>query len=114
MLKNGIIISPIEIVRQRNGVVLTWPRRFVQNHDPVGVRIWKRTKQDRVDDTEYRGVRPDAECKRQDSDQSEPGRFAELAKSKLKIVHIIRRAGLELDRLAWRAGLESGRREERR
>ncbi len=71
MLKNGIIISPIEIVGQRNGVVLTWPGRFVHNHDPVGVRIWKRTKQDGVDDAKYRGVRADAECKCQDSNQSE-------------------------------------------
>src|SRR4029077_10060225 len=104
MLKNGIIISPIEIVGQRYGVVLTWPGRFVQNHDPVGVRIWERTKQDGVDDAEYRGVCTDPERERQDSDQSEAGRFTELAKSKLKIAHIILRAARLSDRRVWRGG----------
>src|SRR4029079_8649260 len=50
MLENGVIISRIKVVGQRTGVVLSWPGRFVENHDPVGVRVWKRSKQDRVDD----------------------------------------------------------------
>src|SRR6478752_8755233 len=98
MRENGIIISPIEIVGQRDRVVLAWAGRFVQNHDPVRLRIWKGTKQDGVNDAEYRGIRADAERKRQHSDQSESRRFAELATSKLEIAHIILRAARRPDR----------------
>ena len=81
MFENGVVILPIEIIGQRDRIILSRPGRFVQDHDPVGVRIRQRPKQDGVDDAEDRGVRADAERKCQNSDQSEPRRFAELAKS---------------------------------
>src|SRR4029077_12299944 len=81
MLKNDVVLLPIEIVGQRNGAILARTGRFVQDHDPGRVRIRKRPQENRVDDAEDRSVRTNPERERQDSDQSEPGRFAKLAKS---------------------------------
>src|SRR4029077_13359974 len=113
MFKNGVVFLPIEIVGQRNGVILARTGRFVQDHDPVRVRIRKRPQENRVDDAEDRSVRTDPERKRQDRNGCESRRFAELAKSKLKIAHIILRAGLLLDRRVWRGGLARSRRSTR-
>jgi hypothetical protein len=114
MLKNGVVFLPIEIIGQRDGVILARPGRFVQDHDPVRVWIRKRPQQNRVDDAEDRGVRADPERKRQDRNQSEPGRLAELAKSKLKIPHIILRVARLSDRRVWRGALVSDMQAERR
>ena len=49
--------------------------------------IRQRREQDRVDDSEDRGVCADAEREREDRDQSEPRRFAQLAKGVAEVVH---------------------------
>ena len=69
MFENGVVVLPIEIIRQRDRIILSRPGRFVQNHDPVGIRIRQRPEQDGIDDAEDRGVRADAERERQDGNQ---------------------------------------------
>ena len=52
------------------------------------IRVWKRKRaqQDRVDDTEDRGIRADPEGERQHGNESESRRLEELAKSVAEIV----------------------------
>src|SRR5882762_7436008 len=66
MFKNRVVVSPIEIVGQRNRIILTRSGRFIQHHDPVGVWVWKRSQQNRINDAENRSVRANAERQRQD------------------------------------------------
>ena len=90
MFENGVVISPVEIIGQRDRVILARSRRFVENHDAIGVRIRKRSKQNRVDDAKYRGVRTDAERKRQHSNKSEPGGVTKLTKTEFQVIHVTR------------------------
>ena len=83
MLKNSVVSLPIEIIGQRDGEVLARAGRFVQDHDAIGIRIRQRLEKDGVDDTKGGGVRTDAERKRQDSNERESRRLAELAQSEL-------------------------------
>jgi hypothetical protein len=53
------------------------------------MRKRQRSQEHAFDDGEDRGVCTDPERERQDSDQSESGRFAQLAKSEFKIVHVV-------------------------
>ena len=55
----------------------------------LGIRKRQAFNQNAMYDAEDRGVGADAECERQDSNEREARRFAELAKSKFEIVHVI-------------------------
>ena len=66
MFKNDVVLLPIKIIGERDRIILSRPGRFVQDHDPVGIRIRQRPEQDGVDDAEDRGVRTDPERERQD------------------------------------------------
>ena len=71
MFKNSVVLLPIEIIRERDRIILSRPRRFIEDHDSLRVRIRQRLQQDGVDNAEDRGVRADAERKRQHSNKSE-------------------------------------------
>jgi hypothetical protein len=91
MFKNRVVVSPIEIVRQRNRVILTGSRRFIQHHDPVGVPVRQRAQQNRINDAENRGVRANAERQRQDRDRAETRLLPQHAESISNILfHIAR------------------------
>ena len=47
------------------------------------IRVWQRLQQDILHHAEDRSVCTDPERKRQDGDQTEPGRFPKLTESKL-------------------------------
>ena len=87
MLKNRVVVSPIKIIGQGDRIILTGTRRFIQNHDPVGVRIWQRPKKNCVDDAEDRGVRADSERERHDRHRREARIFAQLPQCESKIIH---------------------------
>ena len=89
MFENSVVFLPVEVVWQRDGIILPRAGGFIKHHDAVRVRIRQRPQQYGVDDTKDRSVRTDPERKRKNSDQSEPRRFAKLAKSKLEIVHVV-------------------------
>ena len=40
ILENRVVVLPVEIIRQRDRKILTWPGRFVQHHDAICFRIW--------------------------------------------------------------------------
>src|SRR4030095_11218474 len=107
MFENRVVVSPIKIIRKRHGIILAGSGRFVQNHDAIGVGIRQRAKQNSVDNAENRSVCADAEREGQDSDQSESRRPAELAQSKLYIIHITRCVALESGRYVWRDAPET-------
>ena len=110
MFENLVVILPIEIIRQRNRVILAGSGRFVQDHDPVRVWIRQRPKQNGVDDAEDGGVRPDAESECNNSNCGERRILDHLPKSKTKIVHRIcysvRNATMGSTRVARRAGTQ--------
>src|SRR5262249_18044456 len=89
MFKNGVVLLPIKIIRERDRIILSRSGRFVKDHDPVRIRVRKRTKQDRVDDAKDRGVGSNTQSKRDNHNKREPRRFTQLAKSKLEIVHVV-------------------------
>ena len=70
------------------------------------LRIRQRPQQDRVDDTKDRGVRSNAECQREDRDDAEAGRFAQLAKGEADVIHSERRVTIGSVRDARRAGIQ--------
>ena len=59
----------------------------LHHHEPVGVGIGQRREQDRVDDCEDGGVRPNAERECEHRHECEPRRFAKLAKGVAQGVH---------------------------
>ena len=95
MFKNGVVLLPIKIIRERDRIILSRPGRFIQDHDPVGIRIRQRPKQDGVDDAEDRGVRTDTESERQDCDGGKRRIVDELPQRKPYIIHIIQCGKLE-------------------
>ena len=83
MFKNGIVLLPIKIIWERHRIILSRPGRFVQDHDPVGIRIRQRPEQNGVDDAEDGGVRADPERKRQDCNRGKRRIVDEQSQSKL-------------------------------
>ncbi len=88
--KNALLRTPIQKIWERHGPV--W--RF---HGSLGdreklLRLWKRKRFQKhtIDDAENGRVCSDPERERQNRNQSEPGRFAELSKSEFEIVHVVR------------------------
>ena len=53
------------------------------------MREGQRAQEHAFDDGKDRSICTDPERERQDSDQSEPGRFAKLAKSEFEVVHVV-------------------------
>ena len=91
IFKNRVLLFPIEIIRIRNRDARLIGIRFCHDHEPIGIGVRQRPEQDGVDHTKDGGVRPDAERKREDGDESEAGRFAQLAKSETEIsYHFVR------------------------
>ena len=81
MFKNRVVVSPIEIVGQRNRIILTRSGRFIQHHDPVGIWIWQRPQQNRINDAENRSVRANTQRQRQDRDYTETRLLPQHAES---------------------------------
>src|SRR5437016_5881495 len=106
MFESLVVVSPVEIIRQCDGKILPRPGRLAQDHDPVGVRVWKRPKQNRVNDAEDGGVRADPECEGDDCDGRESWIFDQLPKCETEIIHNGVRS---LDRPSWRAAREQNR-----
>src|SRR5262249_61084281 len=86
---------------------------------PLRIFEWQRAQEKVVDKTEDRCVQPNAERERQDCNDSESGRFAELSQRETDFVHdcsqlenlfIILFATRRLDRYAKRGVRESTRR----
>src|SRR5207244_3363951 len=58
------VALPIEIVWQRDRVILTRAGRFIQHHDPIGIWIRQRPQQDCVDYAKDGGVCADSQRQR--------------------------------------------------
>ena len=91
IFKNGIVAFPIDVVRIGDGNLGQVRVCLRQDHDPIAVGIWERLEEDRVDDTEDRGVRANAEREGEDGDESEARRFPQLTQSEAQVVHGARR-----------------------
>src|SRR5205814_5792378 len=72
--------------------------RFKDPNELFRVRERQRAQKHAFDDRKDCRICTDAERQREDSNQSEPGRLAQLAKSEFKVIHIIRSATPRLDR----------------
>ena len=70
--------------------------------EPLRFFEWQRTQKKIVDKTEDRSIQADPERERQDGNDRESGRFAELTKSEFEIVHIILFSTPRLDQCAMR------------
>src|SRR5438128_8970543 len=99
MFENRVVVSPVEIVRQRNRIILSWSGRFVENHDSVSVWIRQRSQQHCIDDAEDSGVSADPERKRDDDDGGKRRVFDELPERETQITHTEEQP---LDRHGWR------------
>jgi len=65
MLEHAVLIAPILKVEPRHRHPLTRRRTLVENDDAIDVRIRQRPEHHTVEHAEHRGVRADAERKRQ-------------------------------------------------
>src|SRR6266702_2727511 len=83
------LFLPIQIIARRGHVLfvalsrITFPNRY----QAIWVLEWKRPEQHRVDDTENRGVRADAEREREHGHGREAGVLQQLAEGEAEIVH---------------------------
>ena len=87
IFENGVVVSPIKVVRQRNRIILSRAGRFVENHDSLRVWIRQRSQQHRIDDAEDSGVSADPERKRDNSDGGKRRVFDELPERETQITH---------------------------
>ena len=81
--KRSILVAVVEVIGTGRGD-LPLPRRLRARPDCVeasGIRVRQRLEQNILHHAEDRSICTDPERERQDSDQSEPGRFTKLAKS---------------------------------
>src|SRR5260370_26126489 len=114
--KRSVLVAVVEVIGAGRGD-LPLPGRIGTRPDcveAIGIGVWQRLEQNILHHAEDRRICTDPERERQDNDQSEPGRFAKLSKSKLKIAHIILRAARLSDRRVWRGGAVAARQAERR
>ena len=84
--KTCCLFLPIEIIRERNGKILARPGRFVQHHDPIGIWIRKRPKQNGINDAKNGGVGANAEREGQHRDKSECRLFCQHPQGISKIL----------------------------
>jgi hypothetical protein len=84
-------------LRYRKRQLLAFFRFTINANHSFRLGKWETAQEKIVYQTEDRGVHADTERQREYRERSEPGRFAELAQSEFEIIHIIRRAALELD-----------------
>src|SRR6266436_2390668 len=87
VFEDGVVVSPIEVVRQRNGIILSRSRRFVEHHDPVCVRVRQRSQQYCIDDAKDGRVRADAECESENRDGRKRRVLNELPNRETEITH---------------------------
>src|SRR6185369_7610071 len=81
--KHVAIVAPVDEVRIRNGAVRN---KLANNHESFRRLEWKRSKQNRVDDAEDRGVRTDTQTERQHRDDGEARMFEEHASAVTQIL----------------------------
>src|SRR5215471_16990077 len=97
------MVAVVEVIGTGCGD-LPLPRRLRACPDCVqasGIRVRQRLEQNVLHHAKDRSICTDPEREGQDSDESEPRRFAKLAKSELEVVHIILFATPRLDRHGW-------------
>src|SRR5256714_8205865 len=87
IFENRVVPFPIDVIRIRHRDLRLIRVRLGQDDNAVAVRIRERLEQDRIDDTEDRRVRPDAERQGKNCDEREARSFPELAERETQIVH---------------------------
>src|SRR5947207_5246751 len=94
------VAAPLVVIGQRRAVILDSGFRIgIEDRDqPIGLRKWKRTKQNGIDDREDGEVRTKTDRDRGKRSDREGRRFAKLAESVLQIVHLTRNATRPSDR----------------